>query len=134
MTVRAEKQLEAEQQARGMAEWLTLYQAHNAIFKLTELALLPHNLSLPQLHLLLVLKQAGGVLTTGEIGRAMVKASQTITGLVDRLEVQDFVERQFDRRDRRKTWIRLTSCERQQWKNLPNPLGDRASEMALTRS
>jgi DNA-binding MarR family transcriptional regulator len=108
MTTQAEKQLEVEQQARGMAEWVTLYQTHNAIFKLTELALLPHNLSLPQLHLLRVLKQDGGVLTTGEIGRAMVKASQTITGLVDRLEVQDLVERQFDRRDRRKVWVRLT--------------------------
>jgi len=108
MTTQAEKQLEVEQQARGMAEWVTLYQTHNAIFKLTELALLPHNLSLPQLQVLSVLKQDAGILTTGEIGRAMVKASQTITGLVDRLEVQDLVERQFDRRDRRKVWVRLT--------------------------
>jgi MarR family 2-MHQ and catechol resistance regulon transcriptional repressor len=63
---------------------------------------------LPQLHLLGVLQGGGGILTTGEIGREMVKASQTITGLVDRLEVQGFVERQFDRRDRRKTWVRIT--------------------------
>ena len=108
MTTRAEKRLEVEQQARGMAEWITFYQTHNAIFKVTELALLPHNLSLPQLQVLSVLKQDAGILTTGEIGRAMVKASQTITGLVDRLEVQDLVERQFDRRDRRKVWVRLT--------------------------
>ena len=94
--------------ARGLAQWVAIYQAYNAIFKLTELALLPHNLSLPQLQLLGVLKKGGGILTTGEIGRAMVKASQTITGLVDRLEVQDLLERQFDRRDRRKTWVRLT--------------------------
>jgi DNA-binding MarR family transcriptional regulator len=91
-----------------MAEWISIYQTYNAIFKLTELALLPHGLSLPQLHLLAVLKGGGGILTTGEIGREMVKASQTITGLVDRLEVQGFVERQFDRRDRRKTWVRIT--------------------------
>ena len=38
----------------------------------------------------------------------MVKASQTITGLVDRLEEPGLVERVFDRRDRRKTWVRLT--------------------------
>jgi len=38
----------------------------------------------------------------------MVKASQTITGLVDRLEEPGMVERVFDRRDRRKTWVRLT--------------------------
>jgi len=91
-----------------MAEWISIYQTYNAIFKLTELALLPHGLSLPQLHLLSVLQGGGGILTTGEVGREMVKASQTITGLVDRLEVQGFVERQFDRRDRRKTWVRIT--------------------------
>jgi DNA-binding MarR family transcriptional regulator len=93
---------------RGMEEWTTLNQAYNAIFKLAELALLPHSLSLPQLHLLCVLKKGGGILTTGEIGRAMVKASQTITGLVDRLEEPGLVERVFDRRDRRKTWVRMT--------------------------
>jgi MarR family 2-MHQ and catechol resistance regulon transcriptional repressor len=91
-----------------MAEWISIYQAYNAIFKLTELALLPHGVSLPQLHMMGVLRRGGGILTTGEIGREMVKASQTITGLVDRLEVQGFVERQFDRRDRRKTWVRIT--------------------------
>jgi len=94
--------------SRGLAEWITIYQAYNAIFKLTELALLPHGLSLPQIHLLSVLKKGGAILTTGEIGRAMVKASQTITGLVDRLEEPGLVERVFDRRDRRKTWVRLT--------------------------
>jgi len=127
MTLRAEKELEVEQQARGMAEWLSLYQTDNAIFKLTELALLPHNLSLPQLHLLLVLRQAGGILTTGEIGRAMVKASQTITGLVDRLEVQDLVEREFDRRDRRKTWIRLTAKGQRKWEEAM-PVANRLAE------
>lgn len=110
MTVPAERHVEVQEKTRGMAEWFTLYHTQNAMFKLTELALLPYNLSFPQLHVLHVLKQAGGILTTGEIGRAMVKASQTITGLVDRLEIQDFVERQFDRRDRRKTWVRMTDA------------------------
>ncbi len=94
--------------SRGLAEWVTLYQAHNAVFKVAELALLPHNLSLPQLHLLAILKKADGLVTTGEIGQAMVKASQTITGLVDRLEEPGLVERVFDRSDRRKVWVRLT--------------------------
>jgi DNA-binding MarR family transcriptional regulator len=108
MTTRAEQRSQIGQQARGMAEWRTLHQTYNAIFKLAELALLPHDLSLPQLHLLSVLRQDGGILTTGEIGRAMVKAGQTITALVDRLEEPELVERVFDRRDRRKTWVRLT--------------------------
>ena len=127
MTTQAKKQSKVEQQARGMDEWVTLYQTHNAVFKLTELALLPHNLSLPQLQLLSVLKQNGGILTTGEIGRAMVKASQTITGLVDRLEVQDLVERHFDRSDRRKTWIRLTAKGQRKWEEAM-PVANRLAE------
>lgn len=111
MTTRRRSQPQMQMgDTRGMAEWIALYQTYHAIFKLTELALLPQALSLPQLHMLGVLRDGGGILTTGEIGREMVKASQTITGLVDRLEVQGFVERQFDRRDRRKTWVRITEA------------------------
>jgi DNA-binding MarR family transcriptional regulator len=132
MAIRAERKLKAEDASRGMAEWLSLSEPYNAMFKLTELALLPHNLSLPQLHLLSVLKEAGGVLTTGEIGRAMVKASQTITGLVDRLEVQDLVERQFDRRDRRKTWVRLTTKGQRKWKEALPVANQLAEELFST--
>lgn len=109
MSPRKKQQAKAQLDgARGMDEWVTIYQAYNAIFKLTELELLPHRLSLPQIYLLSTLKNGGGILTTGEIGGAMIKASQTITGLVDRLEEPGLVERVFDRSDRRKTWVRLT--------------------------
>ena len=107
-TRRQQKRKSELESARGLAQWTVIYQTYNAIFKVAELALLSQHLSLPQLHLLAVLKKGGGILTTGEIGEAMVKASQTITGLVDRLEDPGFVERVFDRKDRRKTWVRLT--------------------------
>jgi len=94
--------------ARGVDQWVTIYKAYNAVFKVAELALLSQHVSLPQLHLLAILKKGGGILTTGQIGLEMVKASQTITGLVDRLEEPGFVERVFDRSDRRKTWVRMT--------------------------
>jgi DNA-binding MarR family transcriptional regulator len=109
MTKRRKQQGQAKLDgARGMAQWKAIYQAYNAVYKLTELALLPHGLSLPQLHVLSVLKGAGGSLTTGEISRAIVRQSQTMTGVVDRLEQSGLVERVFDRRDRRKVWVRLT--------------------------
>jgi DNA-binding MarR family transcriptional regulator len=109
MTTREQKEWQAKLDGiRGMAQWTVIYQAYNAVYKLTELALLPHGLSLPQLHLLSVLKGAGETLTTGEISRAMVRQSQTMTGLLDRLEEPGLLERVFDRRDRRKTWVRLT--------------------------
>jgi len=91
-----------------MAQWKAIYQAYNAVYKLTELALLPQHLSLPQIYLLGVLKTRGGMLTTGEISRAVIRQSQTMTGVVDRLEESGLVERVFDRSDRRKTWVRLT--------------------------
>ena len=112
---------------RGLSEWIILYQAYNALFKVQELGLLSYNLSLPQLHVLSLLTYAGGELTTGEIGRAMVKASQTITGLVDRLEVQNLVERRFDRSDRRKTWVRLTDVGRERFAKA-YPAASRQSE------
>jgi DNA-binding MarR family transcriptional regulator len=49
------------------------------------------------------------VLSTGEIARIMLRASQTVTGLVDRLEAQGLVERQVDSRDRRKANVRITA-------------------------
>ena len=108
MTTRGQAKQAKLDGARGMDQWTTIYQAYNAVFKVAELVLLAQRLSLPQLHLLAILKKADGLVTTGEIGRAMVKASQTITGLVDRVEEPGLVERVFDRRDRRKTWVRIT--------------------------
>ena len=136
MAIQARTHADVDFEARGMAEWVSLYQTYNAIFKVTELALLPHNLSLPQLHLLSVLRRRGGILTTGEIGREMVKSSQTITGLVDRLEAGSFVERQFDRRDRRKTWVRLTAKGERKWEEaipVANRLAEEVSSVLTDR-
>jgi DNA-binding MarR family transcriptional regulator len=95
---------------RGLPEWVSLYQVYNAVFKINELALLPHNITLPQLHLLTVLVSAGGVLPSTRIARHMVKEAQTITGLVDRMEAAGWVARQNDPKDRRKTLVTLTKA------------------------
>jgi DNA-binding MarR family transcriptional regulator len=95
---------------RGLSEWVSLYQAYNAVFKVNELALLPYRITVPQLHLLAVLVSAGGVLPSTRIARHMVKEAQTITGLVDRMEAAGWVVRQGDPKDRRKTLISLTNA------------------------
>jgi len=115
MAIQAEERAEVGQRARGMAEWLALHHTYNAILKETELALLPENLSLAQLRVLSVLKEAGDILSTGEISRAIGKTSQPITGLVDGLEDQELVQRHFDGRDRRKVWVRLTAKGLRKW-------------------
>lgn len=95
---------------RGLTEWVSLYQAYNAIFKVNELAVLPHNITIPQLHLLAVLVRADGILPSTRIARYMVKEAQTITGLVDRMEAAGWVARQSDPKDRRKTLVSLTNA------------------------
>src|SRR3990172_7599761 len=93
---------------RGLAEWVSLYQAYHAVFKANELALLSHGITVPQLHLLAVLVEAGGILPSTRIARQMVKEAQTITGLVDRMEAAGWLVRQGDPKDRRKTLVSLT--------------------------
>ena len=95
---------------RGLPEWVALYQAYNAVFKVHELALLPQRITMPQLQLMTVLVAAGGVLPSTRIARHMVKEAQTITGLVDRMEAAGWVARQGDPKDRRKTLISLTNA------------------------
>jgi DNA-binding MarR family transcriptional regulator len=95
---------------RGLSEWVSLYQAYNAIFKINELALLPQNITIPQLHLLAVLVSAGGTLPSTRIARNMVKEAQTITGLVDRMEAAGWLARSGDPKDRRKTLVSLTDA------------------------
>ena len=85
------------------------FQLGAAIRRMVEVSLQPHGLSLPQFHLLGALKSCGGFLSTGEIARIMLRASQTVTGLVDRLEAQGLVERQTDSRDRRKANVHITA-------------------------
>lgn len=94
---------------RGLTEWVSLYQAYNAIFKINELALLPQGITIPQLHLLAVLVSAGGTLPSTRIARHMVKEAQTITGLVDRMERAGWLDRHGDPKDRRKTLVSLTN-------------------------
>jgi len=116
MTTQVQQRPLAElQQGRGMAAWVAMYQAYNAIFKRAELAILSHGLSLPQLLVLAALRSAGEPMTIGHLAHAIVKETQTLTGLVDRLEDSGLVERAFDRSDRRKVWVRLTEAGRQRF-------------------
>jgi len=97
---------------KGLAEWKTMHEAYSAIFKLTEFTLLSQALSLPQFLTLAALREAGKNLTIGELAHGIVRESQTMTGIIDRLETLGLVERIYDRVDRRKRWIRLTEAGR----------------------
>ncbi len=62
----------------------------------------------PQIHALLWLGH-DGPLTMGELGRRVGVTEKTVTGLVDRLEQDRYVERERDEEDRRIVRGRLTA-------------------------
>ncbi|MGZ4480922.1 MAG: MarR family winged helix-turn-helix transcriptional regulator [Gaiellales bacterium] len=65
-------------------------------------------LTVPQAIALRLLAEAGGRETLGELGRNCDMLPSTLTGVVDRLEQHELVQRERDATDRRLVWIQLT--------------------------
>lgn len=66
-----------------------------------------HDLTVPQLLCLRVLKDAG-LLTAGALATALSLSPQTVTGLLDRLHARGLIERTRSETDRRQVLIRLS--------------------------
>jgi DNA-binding MarR family transcriptional regulator len=75
----------------------------------------------PQLWALKTISQNES-LPLGELGRRMYLHPSTITGLIDRLEKKDLVERDRDQTDRRVIKLLLTSKGKGLVKRAPNPI------------
>lgn len=57
-----------------------------------------------------VLVLSAGRMTMGQIGKRLKVSSAAVTGLVDRLVLQEYVERSFDADDRRVIYVSLTEA------------------------
>ena len=64
-------------------------------------------LTLPQLYVLTTLGLQGDM-PLGKLGKELLVTKGNITTIVDHLERDGFVIRDQDKKDRRKTWVRLT--------------------------
>ncbi|CAM5795458.1 MULTISPECIES: MarR family winged helix-turn-helix transcriptional regulator [Brevibacillus] len=74
-------------------------------------------LTYPQLMVLRHLKDE--MLTIGQISKAVDLSYSTVSGIIDRLEREQLVERLRDEKDRRVVWIRSTDKVREQFEKLP---------------
>ena len=74
--------------------------------------LAPHGLTPPALNVLLMVRYVGGEsgLSQREISEHMIVSTSNVTGMVDRLERQQFVERVGDPNDRRVNRVRVTGA------------------------
>lgn len=93
-----------------MTAWTLLYQTYTAIFKSMERALLPHRISPPQAFALAAIHFSDEPMTPGRLAGLLAQETQSLTGLVDRMEAQGWVERKRDLPDRRSIRLALTEA------------------------
>ena len=88
--------------------WGLLYQTFTAVFKETERALAGAGISGPQAFALDCLKYGTSPMIPARLASYLSQESQSLTGLLDRMETQGWVRRVRDLADRRSLRIELT--------------------------
>lgn len=94
--------------------WALLYQTFTAIFKETERALSPTGISGPQAFALACLKYGGSPMIPSRLASYLAQESQSLTGLIDRMEQQGWVRRVRDLPDRRSLRLEITPAGERQ--------------------
>jgi DNA-binding MarR family transcriptional regulator len=100
---------------QAVNEGLLLYQAETSLIKLTERSLLEDGLSAPQMMLLGMLYWDGRALVPRRMRNTLVVEAQSLTGLIDRLEVQGLAKRLSHPKDRRKIRVQITPKGRKKY-------------------
>ena len=96
--------------AEASDPWPMLQAAYSAAFKALERALVPIGATLSQLQALQVLAAGPHPVTPSRLAEALALETQTVTGLVDRMERRGWVERVRDLADRREIRLQLTDA------------------------
>jgi DNA-binding MarR family transcriptional regulator len=91
-----------------LASWLLLYQTYGLIYKHLDRSAAKMGRSAAVVMPLLVLKNARHPLRLSQLARLLAQEAQSVTSLVDRLEVKGLVRREPDRQDRRAINLVLT--------------------------
>lgn len=91
----------------GSEGWL-IYSLSAIMRKVTDWELAPLGLSVSQMQVLVVLRDAGQPITISEIARQLFVATPSVTSMIDRLGDSGLVKRINDPKDRRKTLVALT--------------------------
>jgi DNA-binding MarR family transcriptional regulator len=94
--------------------WVTFRQTKDAIFKSVEDTLAENGLSFPKMMVLFVLYHAQPPVTAGAIARWLLKETQSVSGLLARMEAGGLVRRRRDdETDRRRVIVEMTDRGRE---------------------
>lgn len=92
------------------AAWRQLYLTYSTIFKAVERAISPTGVTLPQALALATIKNGPGPVTPSRLAHYLTQETQSVTGLIDRMEKQLWVRRVRDLPDRRAIRLELTAA------------------------
>ena len=116
------------------AVWRQLYLTYSTIFKAIERAIAPTGVTLPQALALATIKSGPGPITPSRLAHYLTQETQSVTGLIDRMEKQDWVRRVRDLPDRRAIRLELTAAGEAKLAETLGPSGETTARMfeALT--
>jgi len=111
------------------AVWRQLYLTYSTIFKAIERAIAPTGVTLPQALALATIKAGPGPITPSRLAHYLTQETQSVTGLIDRMEKQDWVRRVRDLPDRRAIRLELTAAGEAKLAETLGPSSDTTARM-----
>lgn len=90
--------------------WRQLYLVHSALFKAIERRIASTGVTLPQALALSTIRHGAGPMTPSRLAQYLTQETQSVTGLIDRMERQGWVRRVRDLPDRRAIRLELTEA------------------------
>jgi DNA-binding MarR family transcriptional regulator len=100
--------MQAVDVAPASAAWRQLYLTYSTIFKAVERAIAGTGVTLPQALALQTIKNGPSPITPSRLAYFLTQETQSVTGLIDRMEKQQWVRRVRDLPDRRAIRLELT--------------------------
>ena len=101
--------------------WRQLVATHATVFKAIERGIASTGVTLPQALALATLAAAEEPLTPSRLANLLYQESQSVTGLLDRMEKNGWVERHRDLKDRRSVRLTLTDAGAAKLRETTNP-------------
>lgn len=94
----------------ALQAWRQLYLTYSVIFKALERSIAAKHVTLPQAMALSTIKNGEGPMTPSRLAQYLTQETQSVTGLIDRMEKQGWVRRVRDLKDRRAIRLELTDA------------------------
>lgn len=90
--------------------WRQLYLTYSMVFKAIERSIAATGVTLPQALALDTILTSPEPMTPSRLAHQLTQETQSVTGLIDRMEKQEWVRRVRDLPDRRAIRVELTEC------------------------